>query len=57
MFPAPLEVDRELYLSLLENIHFWYTEFPAPLEADRGLYSILVHFLYWKILVSGPLRG
>ena len=38
-FPVPLEVDRELYLSLFENIHFWYTEFPAPFEVNRFHYD------------------
>ena len=37
-FPAPLEVDRYLYLPLLENDASVEEMIPSPLEVDRYLY-------------------
>ena len=39
VFPAPLEVDRELYpmSSFIQEIKI---EFPAPREVDRDLYRL-----------------
>ena len=37
LFPAPLEVDRQLYNSCGSSGYHW-VEFPSPLEVDRELY-------------------
>ena len=34
-FPAPREVDRQLYDKTIEEIMQMVKEFPAPLEVDR----------------------
>ena len=39
MFPAPPEVDKYLYIKLLDKITKWFL-FPAPLEVDRELYLV-----------------
>ena len=38
MFPAPLEVDRYLYVFGAEEAKNFYYVFPAPREVDRYLY-------------------
>ena len=38
-FPAPREVDRELYISFLKK-HSKFAGFPAPREVDRVLYTV-----------------
>ena len=40
-FPAPLEVDRDLYRSRTERLLLRLRGFPAPLEVDRYLYSTI----------------
>ena len=59
MFPAPLEVDRELYFSELElYINFTNNKFPAPREVDREIYSRRVQKESSPLCyVSGPSRG
>ena len=38
LFPAPLEVDRELYvIDDVTDVKAMY-KFPAPLEVDREIY-------------------
>ena len=39
-FPAPLEVDRELYE--IDGTNEEVREFPAPLEVDRYLYLMII---------------
>ena len=40
-FPAPLEVDRELYKLDVKHDRYTSNWFPAPLEVDRYLYLTL----------------
>ena len=56
LFPAPREVDRELYCTFNPNngLH----GFSAPREVDRGLYTLLtaVGYFYKKKLFPAPLK-
>ena len=55
-FPAPLEVDRELYIYLSSNAAY-DLEFPTPPEVDRELYKKIFIITAILIAVSGPSRG
>ena len=39
MFPAPREVDKELYMLRFQFTDPVHTEFSAPTEADRESYT------------------
>ena len=45
-FPAPLEVDRELYQYRFLLLAIKYLNFPAPREVDRELYNIISQNLH-----------
>ena len=55
-FPAPREVDRELYIYLSSNAAY-DLEFPTPPEVDRELYKKIFIITAILIAVSGPSRG
>ena len=44
MFPAPREVDREIYMLRFQFTDPVPTEFPAPREGDREIYRTMDSF-------------
>ena len=58
MFPAPLEVDRELYKLDVKHDRYTGNWFPAPREVDRELYQVMIlNSITLLNSVSGPSRG
>ena len=57
-FPAPLEVDRVLYLTAFKQVMCRrFRVFPAPREVDRELYRTIFDRSRYRLKVSGPSRG
>ncbi len=56
LFPAPREVDRDLY-GLINKVRVTAEEFPAPPEVDRDLYTLRIILTLELLKVSGPSRG
>ena len=55
-FPAPREVDRELYtVSLVGRLA--REPFPAPLEVDRELYKLQYEWGWYPVLFPAPREG
>ena len=55
MFPAPLEVDRYLYIEN-ENVENMGILFPTPLEVDRYLYKMKIITTTFKPWFPTPLE-
>ena len=54
-FPAPLEVDREIYREVLNALSIYLLEFPAPLEVDREIYPMVNQTQLVYLYSSRPL--
>ena len=57
MFPAPLEVDREIY-DTFRILSTKVSSFPAPLEVDRDLYTRIpvFHQMFSALKFPAPLE-
>ena len=57
MFPAPLEVDRYLYLKIFKEVGVYVSSF-RPLSRLIGVYTLALEVALERAYsVSGPSRG